>query len=83
MGLAPKYMDEDLKWILIAVVSMFFLARLFGPTVSASTTPSYNTSTQTASAYSSYTAQPIKKQVITTKIYDSYGNVVHTANTQY
>jgi hypothetical protein len=71
-------MNEDLKWILIAIVVMFFISRIFD--ASGVTSAS---SRQAPSTISSSKNAPVKNQIITTKVLDAYGNVVQVKDAQY
>jgi len=65
---------DDLKWILLAVVIMFFVSRFFDFAVPAAASVPKNTVTVPASS---------KNQIITTKILDKYGNVVEMKESRY
>ncbi|MFZ2038926.1 MAG: hypothetical protein WAV11_03235 [Minisyncoccia bacterium] len=65
---------DDLKWILLAVVIMFFVSRFFDFATPTSASVPKNTVNLLPSA---------KNQIITTKVLDRYGNVVELKESQY
>jgi hypothetical protein len=64
---------DDLKWILLAVVIMFFVSRFFDFASPTSANVQKNAVTNTT----------VKSQIITTKVLDRYGNVIQLKESQY